>query len=127
MELPALLRVGDVYLDSPRWSGGNTTLEAMAVGLPIVTLPGPLMRGRHTAGILRAAEEAIVRADRAERATALREKLRESKQLIPLTLLILLVFFSLMFGWATATSPPPPGRADNGARTAQPRASTPPA
>ncbi len=52
---PALLRAGDVYLDSPRWSGGNTTLEAMAIGLPIITLPGPLMRGRHTAAILRAA------------------------------------------------------------------------
>jgi len=52
---PALLRAADVYLDSTRWSGGNTTLEAMAAGLPIVTLPGPLMRGRHTAAILLAA------------------------------------------------------------------------
>jgi predicted O-linked N-acetylglucosamine transferase (SPINDLY family) len=52
---PALLRAGDAYLDSHRWSGGNTTLEAMAVGLPIVTLPGALMRGRHTAAILRQA------------------------------------------------------------------------
>ena len=49
---PALLRAADVYLDSPRWSGGNTTLEAMAAGLPIVTLPGPMMRGRHSAAIL---------------------------------------------------------------------------
>jgi tripartite ATP-independent transporter DctM subunit len=32
-----------------------------------------------------------------------REKLRESAQLVPLTLLILLVFASLLFGWATAT------------------------
>jgi len=32
-----------------------------------------------------------------------REKLHESKQLIPLTLLILLVFISLILGWATAT------------------------
>ncbi|HEY6755096.1 MAG TPA: TRAP transporter large permease subunit [Pseudolabrys sp.] len=32
-----------------------------------------------------------------------REKLHESRQLIPLTLLILLVFLSLMLGWATAT------------------------
>lgn len=42
----------DVYLDSIEWSGGNTTLEAVAAGLPIVTLPGSLMRGRHTAAIL---------------------------------------------------------------------------
>ena len=32
-----------------------------------------------------------------------REKLEESRQLIPLTLLIILVFLSLMLGWATAT------------------------
>lgn len=51
-EFPALLRSADIYLDSPRWSGGNTTLEALAAGLPIVTLPGPMMRGRHSAAIL---------------------------------------------------------------------------
>ncbi len=33
----------------------------------------------------------------------LREKLRESAQLIPTTLLIVLVFAALLFGWATAT------------------------
>jgi tripartite ATP-independent transporter DctM subunit len=38
-----------------------------------------------------------------EPAMSLREKLRESRQLIPLSLLILLVFLSLMLGWATAT------------------------
>ncbi|MEP9376965.1 TRAP transporter large permease subunit [Aquabacter sp. CN5-332] len=32
-----------------------------------------------------------------------REKLKESANLVPITLLILLVFASLMFGWATAT------------------------
>ena len=32
-----------------------------------------------------------------------RQKIRESAQLIPLTLLIILVFLSLMMGWATAT------------------------
>jgi tripartite ATP-independent transporter DctM subunit len=39
----------------------------------------------------------------AEPAMTFREKLRESRQLIPLSLLILLVFLSLMLGWATAT------------------------
>jgi tripartite ATP-independent transporter DctM subunit len=39
----------------------------------------------------------------AEPTMTFREKLHESKQLIPLTLLILLVFVSLMLGWATAT------------------------
>lgn len=42
----------DVYLDTIGWSGGNTTLEAVAHGLPVVTLPGPFMRGRHSAAIL---------------------------------------------------------------------------
>ena len=44
----------DVYLDSPGWSGGMTTLEALATGLPAVTWPGPFMRARHTYAFLRA-------------------------------------------------------------------------
>ena len=48
----ALNRRADVYLDSIGWSGGNTTLEAVAAGLPVVTLPGALMRGRHSSAIL---------------------------------------------------------------------------
>ena len=51
-EFPSLLRAGDIYLDSIGWSGGNTTLEAATCGLPIVTLPGPLMRSRHSAAIM---------------------------------------------------------------------------
>ena len=43
----------DIYLDSLEWSGGNTTLEAASRGLPIVTLPGRFMRGRHSTAILR--------------------------------------------------------------------------
>lgn len=49
----AYLALGDVYLDSIGWSGGNTTLEAMACDLPAVTLACDLMRGRHTTGILK--------------------------------------------------------------------------
>jgi protein O-GlcNAc transferase len=44
--------VADVFLDSLEWSGGVTTLEAIACGLPVVTCPGALMRSRHSAGIL---------------------------------------------------------------------------
>jgi predicted O-linked N-acetylglucosamine transferase (SPINDLY family) len=43
----------DVFLDSIGWSGCNSTLESLAHDLPIVTMAGPLMRGRHTAAILR--------------------------------------------------------------------------
>ena len=42
----------DVVLDSIGWSGCNSTLESLAHGLPIVTIAGPLMRGRHTSAIL---------------------------------------------------------------------------
>jgi predicted O-linked N-acetylglucosamine transferase (SPINDLY family) len=47
-----LVREADIILDSVGWSGGNTTLEAIAFDKPIVTLPGELMRSRHTAAIL---------------------------------------------------------------------------
>jgi predicted O-linked N-acetylglucosamine transferase (SPINDLY family) len=43
----------DVMLDSIGWSGGNTTLEALAQDLPVVTFEGDLMRGRVSAGMLR--------------------------------------------------------------------------
>jgi predicted O-linked N-acetylglucosamine transferase (SPINDLY family) len=36
----------DVYLDTLGFTGGNTTLDALACGLPVVTCPGTLMRGR---------------------------------------------------------------------------------
>jgi CRISPR-associated protein Csy1 len=43
----------DVMLDTVHWSGGNTSLDALASGLPIVTLPGHLMRGRQSQAMLR--------------------------------------------------------------------------
>jgi protein O-GlcNAc transferase len=45
-------RQADLFLDSLGWSGCNTTLEALSQDLPVVTTPGPLMRGRHSAAIL---------------------------------------------------------------------------
>lgn len=45
--------VSDIFLDTLSWSGGNTTLEAIACDLPIVTFPGEFMRGRHSYGILK--------------------------------------------------------------------------
>ena len=44
----ALNQRADVLLDSFTWSGNNSSMEAMACGLPIVTWPGPFMRSRHT-------------------------------------------------------------------------------
>jgi predicted O-linked N-acetylglucosamine transferase (SPINDLY family) len=49
----SLNMVADVLLDSLEWSGGKTTLEALSCGLPVVTLPGRFMRGRHAYAMLR--------------------------------------------------------------------------
>ena len=43
----------DIVLDSIGWSGGKSTLDMLAVAPVIVTHAGGLMRGRHTAAILR--------------------------------------------------------------------------
>lgn len=43
----------DVMIDTPRWSGGNTTIDALLAGLPVVTVPGALMRGRQSMAMLR--------------------------------------------------------------------------
>ncbi len=43
----------DVFLDSVGWSGCNTTMDAIAYNLPVVTFPGLLMRGRQSLGILK--------------------------------------------------------------------------
>ena len=62
-EFLALAASADVHLDSIGWSGGNTTLEITALDVPTVTLPGALMRSRHSAAIVRALglEELVAR------------------------------------------------------------------
>jgi CRISPR-associated protein Csy1 len=42
----------DAMLDTMRWSGGHTSVDALDCGLPLVTLPGAMMRGRQSAGML---------------------------------------------------------------------------
>jgi CRISPR-associated protein Csy1 len=54
----------DAMLDTSRWSGGNTALDALACGLPLVTLPGRFMRGRQSAEMLRlAGAESLIARD----------------------------------------------------------------
>jgi len=52
-EYHAMLELMDIYLDSTGFSGFNTAIEALAAGLPVVTLEGEFMRGRLAAAILR--------------------------------------------------------------------------
>jgi predicted O-linked N-acetylglucosamine transferase (SPINDLY family) len=79
--------ISDVFLDSIGWSGLNSALESLAAAdLPIVTWPGPLMRGRHCLAILqmlginetiaRSADEYVDIAVRLSRDPALRTALR---------------------------------------------------
>lgn len=43
-----LLMAADAVLDLPTFSGGNSSLEAFAMGVPVVTWPSNFMRGRVT-------------------------------------------------------------------------------
>lgn len=45
--------LADVVLDTIGWSGMESVVGALAYDAPIVTLPGPLMRSRTAAGMLR--------------------------------------------------------------------------
>ncbi|HUO20073.1 MAG TPA: tetratricopeptide repeat protein [Steroidobacteraceae bacterium] len=52
-DFPDLLSLADVALDTIHFNGMNSSLEALAVGLPVVTLPTSLQRGRHTQAMYR--------------------------------------------------------------------------
>ena len=49
-----IVRACDVALDSYAFSGGNTSLDALIMGLPLVTSPGEFMRGRQSTAMLTA-------------------------------------------------------------------------
>jgi len=48
-----LVALADVMLDTVHFNGMNTSLEAIAVGTPVVTLPGNFQRSRHTQAMYR--------------------------------------------------------------------------
>ena len=52
-DFSSLIAACDVMLDTPHFNGMNTSLEAFAAGVPVVTLPSGLQRGRHTTGMYR--------------------------------------------------------------------------
>lgn len=92
----ALARDADLNLDTIGWSGGNTTLEISWFDVPTITLPGSLMRSRHSAAMMRAVgldelvvasedewvELAVALAHDRPRREALRARLRERKHVL---------------------------------------------
>jgi protein O-GlcNAc transferase len=90
------LATAHVVLDTVRWSGGNTSIDAFAAGVPVVTLPGRFMRGRQTAGMLDLMQLpelvatdpasyvglAVEVASNAERNAALRAAIRERRAVL---------------------------------------------
>ena len=52
----ALLGLADVALDTIHFNGMNSSLEALAMGTPVVTWPRHLQRGRHTQAMYRQME-----------------------------------------------------------------------
>ena len=48
-----LIALADAMLDTVHFNGMNTSLEALSVGTPVVTLPGEFQRGRHTQAMYR--------------------------------------------------------------------------
>ena len=63
----ALIACCDVMLDTVHFNGQNTNLEAFAMSVPVVTLPGRLQRERHTYGMYRAMGFMELVADTSER------------------------------------------------------------
>jgi predicted O-linked N-acetylglucosamine transferase (SPINDLY family) len=51
-----LLGAADVVLDTSHFNGMNSSLQAFAMGTPVVTLPGRFQRGRHTQAMYRKME-----------------------------------------------------------------------
>ena len=51
-----VMKTADLYLDSPGFSGFNTTMQAIECGLPVVAFEGGFLRGRFASGILRELE-----------------------------------------------------------------------
>ncbi|HSX62971.1 MAG TPA: tetratricopeptide repeat protein [Tahibacter sp.] len=52
-EFLANVRQADLVLDSPGFSGGGTSLDALGVGTPVLAFDGRFARGRQTAAMLR--------------------------------------------------------------------------
>ena len=45
-----------IIVDTIGWSGGNTTMEALYLNKPVITIKGKSLRGNHTSAILKKLE-----------------------------------------------------------------------
>jgi len=91
-----VMGAADVVLDTPVFSGGKTSLECLATGTPLVTLPSPYLRGRLTYGFYRrmGIEDCIARTPEAyveiavalgrdrDRRAAVTTRLRENNEVL---------------------------------------------
>lgn len=75
----AINRACDAMLDTTRWSGGNTSLDAIACGLPVVTMPGAFMRARQSAAMMRLAGVPELIAENADAYVSIARELAEHR------------------------------------------------
>lgn len=75
-----MLDMADAVLDPPYFGGGNTSYEAFSVGAPIVTWPGPYMRGRVTSGCYQAMGFTELIADSTEEYISLAVRLAHDRE-----------------------------------------------
>ncbi len=80
-----LVELAEVSLDPPGWSGGNSTLQALDLHVPVVTLPGEFMRGRHSLAFLQiAGAEDLVAKDGEDYIKLAVDKTRRDKAMVNL-------------------------------------------
>jgi protein O-GlcNAc transferase len=73
------LATADAVLDTPHFSGGTSTYEAFALGIPIVAWDGEFARGRQTAALYRKMGITELIADSADRYVNLALRLAQDK------------------------------------------------
>jgi predicted O-linked N-acetylglucosamine transferase (SPINDLY family) len=80
-EFLGALQAADLVLDSEWFSGGSTSLDALAQGAPVLAWRGPMARGRQTAGMLELLEVSGLTVDSGEAyAARARELLADATQ-----------------------------------------------
>lgn len=47
-----IVNLADVCLDTPGWNGANTTIQALTLGKPVISMAGEFMRSRHCLAFL---------------------------------------------------------------------------